>query len=199
MGMSDGTTLVTALATRSRIVTFHGPDLLFGFGRPMRDEVVDQVRRVLFDAEPASLVTAPLRVHRGGHASGPLVGGHVNILLATMLAGYAPPFDGSVLFLEGTHPIDELDRMLTVLRLHGVLARISALVLGHFSGPPLPNAASEISVPELALRACAPYRFPIVEMADLGHHVDNIAIPIGVPATLDTARRSFTLAEPAVR
>ncbi len=197
MGMSDGTTLVNALAVRAGIVTFHGPDLLFGFGRPMRAEVVDQCVSVLFDARPASLVTGSMGVHREGHASGPLVGGHINILLATMLAGYGPVFDESVLFLEGTHPIDELDRMFTVLRLRGVFDRIAALVLGHFSGPALPDSVGG-SVPELALRVCSPYDFPIVELTDLGHHVDNIVVPLGVRATVDTHDRSLALDEPAV-
>ncbi len=198
MGMSDGTTLVSALSSRSGIVTYHGPDLLFGLGRPMRAEVIEQVRQVLFGADAVSLCTSRMRVHRSGRASGPLVGGHLNILLATMLAGYGPSFEGALLFLEGTHPVDELDRQLTVLRLHGVLDRIAGLVLGHFDRPALADPGAEVPVAEVALDVSAGHTFPIIEIEDLGHRVDNIVLPVGVKASIDTTSRVFRLDEVAV-
>ncbi len=198
MGMSDGTTVLTALHARTGLVTFHGPDLAFGFGRPMQQPVLDQIRRVLVEAEPAALAAAPLIVRRDGRATGPLLGGHLNILLATVLAGYEPPFDGAVLFLEGTNRIDELDRQFTILRLRGVFERVAALVLGHFARPPLRDESDDIEVHEVALEACGARPIPVIEVRQLGHHVDNVVLPVGVPALIDTDDGVFRLLEPAV-
>ncbi len=197
MGLSDGTTLLHALSARAGIVTFHGPDLLFGLGRPLRADVVDQLRCALrrraafaadqWHARPATGAGEPIA--RGRAPEHP-PGDHAR--------GYGPSFEGRLLFLEGTNPIDELDRQLTVLRLHGVFDQISGLVLRHFDRPSLPDPSADIPVAELALSVCSAYDFPIVEIEYVGHRVDNIVLPTGVRASVDTFSGTFELDEPVV-
>src|ERR1017187_8887487 len=103
MGMSDGTTLLTAITSQSGIVTFHGPDLLFGFGRHMSEPFIDQFRSVVMDGACGPVLSPTFRTIRQGAATGLLYGGHVNILIDTMFAGFEPDLNGSILFLEGTH------------------------------------------------------------------------------------------------
>ena len=194
MGMSDGTTLISAIAARAGVVAFHGPDLLWGFGRPMSRRIRDQFRAVLVDGAAGPVPAADLRTIRPGRASGRLFGGHSNILKDTLFAGYGPDLDGAILFLEGTHPIAELCRHFQAYRLRGVFDQISGLVLGHFDGLDTPRP----SVAEVVLEATDGHSFPIVELDELGHNVENFVFPIGVRATIDTRAGRLILDEPAV-
>lgn len=196
-GMSDGTTLLTAIHARAGIVTFHGPDLLFGFGRPMTRRSEEHLRALLMNGEYGPIPCTQTAL-REGRASGPLVGGHVGILIMTMFAGYAPDLRGAILFLEGTEQIHILDRQLTALRLHGVFDRIAGLVIGHFEGHEPPDVASYRSPADVVLEVTRGYDFPIIEIEELGHNVENVVLPIGVMSTIDTARSWFSLDEPAV-
>ena len=193
MGYSDGTTLTTAIMARSGVVTFHGPDVL-GLGRSLGPVALDQFRQVLMDGATGPVPAANLRTIRQGRASGWLFGGHSNILKDTLFAGYGPDLHGAILFLEGTHPIAELHRHFHAYRLHGVFDRIAGLVLGHFDG----LDPAQASVAEIVLETTAGYTFPIVELDELGHNVENLVFPVGVRATIDTTQPCLTLDEPAV-
>jgi muramoyltetrapeptide carboxypeptidase len=77
-----------------------------------------------------------LHVLRAGEASGPLFGGTLTQLVASLATPFAfDSPDGCVLFLEDVNERPyRLDRMLTQLRLGGVLDRARALVFGEMRG-----------------------------------------------------------------
>jgi len=90
------------------------------------------------ELSPDSLVSL-----RDGEASGPLYGGTIATLVASLGTPYAfnPP-DGCVLFLEDVNERPyKIDRMLTQLRLSGVLDRARALVFGEMPGCDEPGGA----------------------------------------------------------
>src|SRR5207248_1955512 len=77
-----------------------------------------------------------LDVCRRGEAAGPLFGGTLAQLVASLGTPYAfmPP-EGCVLFIEDVNERPyRLDRMLTQLRLSGVLSRASGIVFGEMRG-----------------------------------------------------------------
>jgi len=91
----------------------------------------------LMRTAPMGALTAPgLESIRAGDARGPLFGGTLTQLVASLGTPFAfSPPQGCVLFLEevGERPY-RLDRMVTQLRQAGILARASAVVIGE-----LPN------------------------------------------------------------
>ncbi len=76
--------------------------------------------------------------------------------------------------------------------------RSAAWCSGTSTRPSLPDPSADIPVAELALSVCSAYDFPIVEIDDVGHRVDDIVLPIGVRASVDTFSGTFELDEPAV-
>ena len=48
-GISDGTTLLNPIFSKSGLVTYHGPDLIFTFGLPMSSTVRENLKKTLFD------------------------------------------------------------------------------------------------------------------------------------------------------
>jgi muramoyltetrapeptide carboxypeptidase len=136
VGYSDLTTVLAYLTTRCGIVSFHGPMLDRRLGRGIDAYDRDTFVRALTEPEAlGELAAEGLEGFNKGEAAGPLMGGTLAQLVASLGTPYAfDPPRGHVLFLEDVseRPF-RLDRMLTQLHLAGVLDRASAVVLGEFT------------------------------------------------------------------
>jgi muramoyltetrapeptide carboxypeptidase len=137
VGYSDVTAVLTFLSIACDMVAFHGPMLAGRLGRGAAGYDEATFLAALTRTAPMGDLAPPgLETVRSGEASGPLFGGTMTQLLASLGTpfAFAPP-QGSVLFLEevGERPY-RLDRMVTQLRQSGVLARAAAVVIGE-----LPN------------------------------------------------------------
>lgn len=211
-GFSDGTTLVNAIFARAGVVTYYGPSFLWGFSRPMGDVFKENFRKTFFEGRVGALAPNPAWRHtekkglrypgwrtvRNGRASGILMGGHSGCLVTTMLAGYGPDFQDAILFLEGTESIAKIDRQLTALRLNGTLARIKGLVIGYFDNHDMKDEAKNRDMADMVLEATAEYGFPILEIGELGHNVENYTFPIGCRATIDAGEKYLSIDEATV-
>lgn len=137
IGYSDNTSLLTWLTQTCGVVSFHGPMLEGRLARGEQGYDRDTFRRCLCEPVPAGEIVHPkLQPIRGGEAAGTLTGGTLTQLTASLGTPYAfDPPQGCVLFLEdvGERPY-RLDRMLTQLRLSGILGRAAALVFGEMPG-----------------------------------------------------------------
>ena len=136
IGYSDNTSLLSWLTCQCGIAALHGPMIE---GRLARGaEGYDRDSMLAFMQDGSGRVLAPdgLAVIRGGEADGPLFGGTVTQLTASLGTPYAfDPPAGCILFLEDVNERPyKLDRMLTQLRLAGILARARALVFGEMRG-----------------------------------------------------------------
>lgn len=137
IGYSDVTSLLTWLTQACGVVAFHGPMLegRLALGAAGYDR--DSFTRCLCRAEPPGAITAAgVEALRRGDAAGPLVGGTVTKLAASLGTPYAfAPPRGAVVFLEDVaeRPY-RLDRMLTQLRLAGIFQHAAAVVFGAMPG-----------------------------------------------------------------
>ncbi len=135
IGYSDLTSVLTYLTAGCGIVSFHGPMLDRRLGRGIDAYDRDSFVRALTSPEPLGELAAPsLETFTEGEAAGPLFGGTLAQLVASLGTPYAfAPPAGHVLFLEDVSERPyRIDRMLTQLRLAGILESASALVLGEF-------------------------------------------------------------------
>jgi muramoyltetrapeptide carboxypeptidase len=135
IGYSDLTTMLTYLTGRCGIVSFHGPMLDRRLSRGIDAYDRNSFLGALTSTEPLGELGGPsLETIKNGEAAGVLMGGTLAQLVASLGTPYAfDPPNGHVLFLEdvGERPF-RLDRMVTQLRLAGVLDRAAAIVLGDF-------------------------------------------------------------------
>jgi len=208
-GISDGTTLLNAVHAKTGLVTFHGPDVIWTFGREMTPQFEENVKSTFFDGRPIELrpnerwrhqskpqIKYPgWRCLREGKATGRLVGGHIRILASTILAGYGPDFDGAILFLEGTDNVARTHSFITALRLRGVFDSVAGVILGWFDESDLEDKELYRPVSEAFLEETKDYDFPILEIGELGHNVENYVLPIGCKATIDATKKRITLDE----
>ena len=195
IGYSDNTSLLSWLTGQCGVAAFHGPMI---DGRLARGEAaydLDTFNRVLTRAQPAGPITHPQMVTlRRGEARGMLVGGTLTQLLASLGTPYAfDPPAGHILFIDevAERPY-RIDRMLTQLRLSGLLARASAIVFGELPRCDEP-AESGLAIKAVIADLLADFGGPVLFGLPSGH-TDSacMTLPFGIQA------RVVSGAEPAV-
>ncbi|WP_316415770.1 S66 peptidase family protein [Mesoterricola silvestris] len=208
LGYSDITSLLNAVQARTGLVTFHGP-----VGTSVWNAYsVDWLRRVLFKGEAVimenphvigdSLVQINDRVRtiRPGTARGRLLGGNLTVLAAMAGSPYLPDFNGAILFLEDTNEhIYRIDRMLTQLKLAGILDRIAGFVFGNCTKCDPGDGHGSLSLEQVLDDHILPLKIPAWAGAMIGHIENKFMVPVGIPAEIDAALGTITMLEPAVR
>ena len=201
IGYSDLTSLLTFLTLGCDLVAFHGPMLAGRLGRGASGYDQDSFVRTLCRSEPAGELSAPgLDTIRAGEASGPLLGGTLTQLLASLGTpfAFAPP-QGYVLFLEevGERPY-RLDRMVTQLAQAGLLARASAVVIGEL--PKCDEPCGEPTARAVMADLFADFPGPVVIGFPSGHTVGPaMTLPFGVACrVIGGARPRLVIEEAAV-
>ena len=187
IGYSDNTSLLTWITGHCGIVSFHGPMLE---GRLAKGESAydrDSFARVLESATPAGPIIHPqVQVIQPGEARGVLMGGTLTQLLASVGTPYAfDPPPGHILFIEevAERPY-RIDRMLTQLRLTGLLSRASGVVFGELPRCDEP-AAGGPTIAAVVADLMADFRGPVLFGLPSGH-TDGacITLPFGVAARI---------------
>jgi muramoyltetrapeptide carboxypeptidase len=200
VGFSDNTALHLA-AARAGVVAFHGP-------HPAAPGVtafsLDGLARRLTETAPAGVLPFPGSAPRpetwtGGVAEGPLVGGNLALVAATLGTPYAIQAAGAIVFLEevGEHAY-RMDRLLTQLRLAGILQRAAGIALGSFNDCPDEGTDGIPALAEVVRERTADLGIPVAWGFPFGHVDDNWTLPVGVRARLDADAGTLELLEPAV-
>lgn len=197
MGYSDVTLLLNALVQRADLRCFHGPLVAGEFAAGLSD----RARRHLFGLLTRGMGEPALEVPTAvtdGVAEGPLLGGCLSVLVATLGTPFALDPRGAILFLEdtGEKPY-RIDRMLTQLEQAGLLERLAGVVFGE-----MPGCWGEGDDPALLLSvltdAFADFPYPVGLGLPAGHGGENLALPLGARVRLDTARKELRFLESAV-
>lgn len=199
VGYSDNTSLLNWLTLQCGIVSFHGPMLEGRLARGEAGYDRDSLLRVMGRPEPAGPIThAEVCVLRSGEAGGFLVGGTLTQIVASLGTPYAfDPPDPCVLFIDevAERPY-RLDRMLTQLRLSGILGRASAIVFGELlrCDEPGGNPAARDVVRDLL----ADFRGPVLFGLPSGHSsAPTLCLPFGVRARVRTGSEPALVIEEA--
>jgi len=185
IGYSDNTSLLAWLTGQCGIVSFHGPMLEGRLAKGASAYDVDSFARVLTRPEPAGKIGGPeVQVIRSGEASGILVGGTLTQLAGSLGTPYAfDPPEGHILFIDevAERPY-RIDRMLTQLRLAGILERASALVFGEMprcDEPAGGGPSIAAALPDIA----SGFRGPVLFGLPSGHtNGACLTLPLGVRA-----------------
>lgn len=188
IGYSD-ITVLHALRTRAGIPSLHGPMPASDWGLPGAEPDTDALfERMASGWRRGDLVgrAAPHPLSHGVRARGRLIGGNLAMFCALLGTPYLPEVEGALLFVEDiSEEPYRVDRMLSQLRLAGVLDRIAGLLVGSFSGAESPDAVLADHLPRL--------RCPVLAGWPSGHGQPNRPLPLGVPAEMDVAAGTLVL------
>ena len=199
IGYSDLTSVLAYLTASCGIVSFHGPMLDRRLGRGIDAYDSDTFLRSLTSTEPLGELPAPaLEAFSKGEAAGPLMGGTLAQLVASLGTPYAiKPPAGHVLFLEDVSERPyRLDRMLTQLRLAGILDSASAVVLGEF--PECDEPGGQPSARSVLAELLKDFAGPVVYGFPSGHTAGPlVTLPFGVRARVLANERPRVIIEEA--
>lgn len=181
VGYSDLTSLHTWLNIDVGVTSVHGAMLDRRIARGPEGYDLDSFLRSLSPEPMGELASDGIDIVARGEAEGPLFGGTITNLAASLGTPYAfTPPPGSVLLLEdvGERPY-RLQRMLTQLRLGGVLERASAIVLGQMTSCDEPGGS--ITARDVCAEFFQDFPGPVLFGFPSGHTTTPfVSVPLGV-------------------
>ena len=192
VGYSDITALLMAVHAKTNMVTFHG-SMVRTLALSEKGNWQSLLRLLTADGA-VSMDISRSSILVPGRAAGPLMGGNLSMLCHLLGTDFLPSLKGCILFVEDINePLYRLDRMLTHLSLAHVLDGISGLIAGQFEG-----CADNFEINQLLKDAASEIGIPVVAGFPTGHGEENIALPIGMWAELDTGAMTLTIKEACV-
>jgi muramoyltetrapeptide carboxypeptidase len=211
IGYSDITALLLSIHGKTGLITFHGP---IGLGR-WDPYSLEYYKRVLFNGEQVTYtnkqgissdrnaltqVEFRTRTITPGKARGRLLGGNLTVLTTILGSPYLPDWDNAILFCEDVREdLYRVDRMLTQLKLAGVLGKIKGFVFGGCSecGPGDGNYGA-LTLEEIFADHIQPLGVPAWSGAMIGHAQPQWTVPEGAQVEIDAAAGTIALLESPV-
>lgn len=198
IGYSDNTSLLSWLTCACGITALHGPMLERRLANGAAGYDERSFLALTRNGRGVELAPEGLEIIRPGQVRGPLFGGTIAQLTASLGTpfAFAPP-DGCVLFLEDVNERPyKIDRMLTQLRLSGVLGRARALVFGEMRGCDEPGGM--VTAREVIARLTTDFPGPVLFGFPSGHTTGPCwTLPLGVDVRVMASPRPVIVIEDA--
>jgi muramoyltetrapeptide carboxypeptidase len=209
-GYSDITALLLSIHAKTGLVTFHGPN---GMGRwdafsldyfkrvlMQREAVTFQNPHVLSDRNALTQIENRTQTIIPGKARGPLLGGNLTVLTTMVGSPYLPAWDGAIFFCEDVgENYYRIDRMLTQLKLAGVLSKIAGFVFGTCSEcTPGDNNFGALALEEIFADHIKPLGVPAWSGAMIGHGMPQWTLAQGIDVEADADAGTIRMLEPGV-
>jgi muramoyltetrapeptide carboxypeptidase len=120
------------------------------------------------------------------------------VIVATLGTPFAPKFDGRIVFLEDTgEKAYRIDRMLVQLRQAGAFDGVTGIVFGAIR-PVEGDDRERARIAEFVAEQTAGLKCPVLFGIEAGHGTENLTLPFGVRARLESASRRLVIEEAAV-
>lgn len=207
IGYSDITALLLALQAKTGLVCFHGP---IGFD-PWNAFTVDYFKKVLMEAVPVAMqnptevgdhltqVENRVQTIVPGSAVGVLKGGCLSIISTLLGTEYVPSWKDSILFVEDVEEeVYRIDRMLTHLKLAGVLRQAKGVIFGKCTDCNPDQDYGSLTLEQVLDDHIKPLGVPAWYGSMIGHLPMKFTVPLGIEAKIDSEKGLIQLLEPAV-
>ncbi|MGN8226543.1 S66 peptidase family protein [Gracilimonas sp. BCB1] len=196
-GFSDITSLHMAMYEKSDLITFHGP-----VGKSNWNPfTTNAFKQIILDGEtPNFEIPADDKrnfVITPGTIEGKLLGGNLSVLVSMVGSDYLPSFEDAILYLEDVgESVYRIDRMLTQLKLAGILDQISGFVFGKCTD--CDAGDNSLTLEQVFDDHIKPLDIPAFYGAMISHEDDNITLPVGLDARIDATKKTIHVLESAV-
>lgn len=196
-GFSDITSLHMAMYEKSDLITFHGP-----VGKSKWNEFTTRAFKDIIWEGKTTTFKIPADDTRNfvitpGTIEGKLLGGNLSVLVSMVGSDYLPSFENAILYLEDIgESVYRIDRMLTQLKLAGILDQISGFVFGKCTD--CDAGDNSLTLQQVFDDHIKPLDMPSFYGAMISHEDDNITLPVGLKAKIDATKKTIHVLESAV-
>ena len=192
LGFSDISALISSITTQSGLVTFHGPNII-SLGKATPQTKVSFFRAVTSN-QPLDIRPQNTSVITPGSGTGIVAGGNLATLSHLLGTPYSPAYRGCLFVMEDILEAPyKIDRMLFQMRMAGCFQGMSGVVLGTFQ-----DCGNYDAICEIAANLFEDMQIPVLGGFDIGHGHENMTIPMGIQATLDTDQGVLVYQEAAL-
>jgi len=194
IGFSDITALHSA-SVQAGVMSIHG-SMCHAISAQDGTDTVSVMLRQLLEGRLPSYRVAPHPLDQPGTAEGILVGGNFSVFCA--LAGSPYDFlnkagEGLILFIEDTDEgMTKIDRLLHLLEVRGILARLRGIVVGHFTKYKHPENGFD-DMYHMLHEYLQHYRIPVCYGFPVGHRRPNFPMIEGCSVRLTVDGDGTTL------
>ncbi|MDD4565070.1 MAG: LD-carboxypeptidase [Eubacteriales bacterium] len=201
LGYSDITGLHVAINQLSNLTTLHSPMPSRGW-KTLDSITLRSLTDNIFSTKPIGqtpfIEGEAFEIVNSGVAEGPIVGGNLSLLAATLGSIYEINTKNKIIFIED---VDEknykIDRGLTALALAGKFKDCAGIILGTWSGcgdPDLPPE-NNLSLHQIISEVVKPFGKPTINNFRAGHIYPQISIPMGARTKLDADKGTVAFLE----
>lgn len=191
VGYSDVTWLLTYLHDITGLVTFHGPMVAKDFAEPNGVDEQSWRSTVCGDGRWSAAAQGHFVPLIAGEAEGPLYGGCLSIIAASLGTPYEAWTEGKLLFLEdiAAKPY-QVDRMLMQMKMAGKFEGVRGIIFGEMLNC-VQSADQPYTLPEVIERVVSDLKIPVAFGLGSGHvSRQSITLPFGVRARLSVGREA---------
>jgi muramoyltetrapeptide carboxypeptidase len=179
LGFSDITVMHACLQNKYGIGSIHSSMAKYLLETPFHNTDIQATINIIKGEMPEYQII-PNSLNRLGKAEGILTGGNLSLLYALRGTPYDFNPEGKILFIEDLNEyLYHLDRMMHNLKLGGVLAKISGLIVGQFSDMKDNDTPFGQTAYEIIRSAVDEYDYPVIFDFPAGHSVPNYPLYLG--------------------
>ena len=199
IGYSDITSLLLAIYALTGIITFHGPVGISNWN----DFTLNYFENIILQKKAVTLKNPSeisVKTITPGRVRGRIFGGNLTVITSTIGSPYLPSFDGAILFVEEvSEDIYKIDRMLTQLKIAGILDRLSGFIFAQCKncGNPQDEDPS-LTLDQILDDIIKPLKIPAWYGAAIGHIPNKFTVPIGLDVEIDATLGQIKMLQPAV-
>lgn len=209
VGFSDLTALLLGIHAQTGLITFHGPNGLTAW----RSDQTTPFRQLLFEGQALAFenpklgedqdrlmqVKGRIQTITPGQATGKLLGGNLSVLSGIVGSPYLPDLTGAILFVEDVgESLYRVDRMLTQLKLAGVLDQLAGFIFGQCVNCGPGEDYGSLTLADILQDHIRPLGIPAWSGAWIGHVEPLWTIPMGSRVSVDARTGKIQMLEPAV-
>lgn len=194
-GYSDVTALHTAFNQVCGFVTYHTIMPSTEYYEPVDDYSMTWLKKALFGPLTGPLENPagqPLTTLQAGRAAGPLCGGNLSLLAASLGTPWEVDTRGKLLFLEDIgEKTYRIDGMLTQLRNAGKFRDCAGVILGAWTDCVPEDPEKTLELTEIFRELILPAGKPVLADLACGHVLPTLSLPLGAAAAMDAGKQTL--------
>lgn len=210
-GISDGATILNAITAKTGLITFLGLEFLDLGKFDDMDYEIKSLKKAFFGGSLGKIEAnknwrtldksyssyKEWGIIKKGIMKGQIIGGNFSSFYQLINTEYILDFENNILIIEAyKYSKKEIHQALMQLRIKGVFNKISGLIIGYFLDSDNKDIkGNDRSIKDITLEITKNYNFPIIQIGEFGHKVENIILPIGAKTIFNVDKKEFIIEE----